>query len=246
MNLIRALLFNVCFYGLTAIMCVLLIPFLILPRTWLINAVRFYEIMVLWIETHVLGLKLEIRGLENLPKERPYIVAAKHYSAYETIKLYYLFRTPAIILKRELTWIPIWGSLALKAGNIAINRSKGKNAMQQMREKSEKIFENKQVLVIFPQGTRVSVDDTPETKPYKFGTARLYDTFKLPVVPMALNTGLFWSRNAFLKKPGTVVFEFLPVIEPGLDQDVFIKKLQDDIETASTKLVQESLNKQKA
>lgn len=234
MHFIRACFFNLFYYGGMALFCIAFIPFLIAPRSWLAAVLNlFFKHYGPWVERHILGLDYQIRGIENLPKNGPYLVAMKHQSAYETMKLPVLFNDPAVILKRELMWIPIWGWLAARMNMIAINRSKGKSAINVMIGNAQKPIEQKRPIVIFPQGTRVAVG---AKKPYKFGIMKLYETYDLPIIPVALNSGLFWPRKSFIKKSGTVIFEILPAIPAGQNSETVFKKMEQDLEQASERL----------
>jgi len=240
---IRTILFNILFYGLTALACLLLAPLVLFPRDSIIWVIRTYIETVYFLERTVLGLNYEIRGKKNLPKEGPYIVAAKHQSAYETLKLHKLFADPSIVLKKELLSIPIWGWFLGKLDVIAIDRQNREQAMASIIEGSLRMKEQGRPIVIFPQGTRVKINATAEDKPYKGGIVKMYESTGLPIVPMALNSGLFWGRNSFIKRPGKVVFEFLPPIEPGLPEKKVIKALEERLETASISLMDEAKEK---
>jgi 1-acyl-sn-glycerol-3-phosphate acyltransferase len=223
-------------------MCILCVPILFLPQKMLMATVLFYLNVIYFLERVILGLDYEVRGLENLPTDRAYIVAAKHQSTYETFKLHFLFGDPSIILKKELIQIPIWGTFLNRLGPIAIDRSNRKEALKQMGEGAQKIAdENKRALIIFPQGTRVKASATAQDKPYKYGIVRIAEDTKMPIIPLALNTGYFWPRGSWMKRPGKVVFSILPAIDP---QDVasenMLGTLTDSIETESIKLYNEA------
>ncbi len=194
---------------------------------------------IAWIERNILGLKLELRGLENLPEGHRYIVAAKHQSAFETLKLPYMQRLfyPVIVLKKELIYLPFWGLYPLRMGLIAIDRKAGTKALTQMVAGCRRAFDMGRPVAIFPEGTRKAVDAPPD---YKAGLAKLYRDLEVPIVPMALNSGVFWGRNKFFKKPGTVVFEFLPAIPAGMPPLQMMAQLEQQIETATNKLVSEA------
>lgn len=235
--LIRCLLFNIVFYGMTAILCVVFLPALILPRKYFIYTVQLYFYTISPIMRYILGLKLEVRGKENIPKEGSYIIASKHQSAYETLKLFLIFKDPAIVYKKELTWIPLWGWFMLKAKMIPIDRKKSKSAMQSIIDNAQHVVDEDRPIAIFPQGTRVALG---EQKPYKYGFMRLYTKYNIPIVPVALNTGYFWGKNAFFKKGGTAVIEILPAVEPGKDPAVVFEMLQRNIEDHSDDLLKEA------
>lgn len=245
---IRSTVFNLCFYVIVGIMCFIMLPTLFLPRRFYMGTVHLFVYTVYFLERTILGLKYEVRGAENLPKGGPYILAAKHQSAYETMKLHVLFKDPAVILKKELLRIPLWGLYLKKSGPIAIDRSTPDSAIESIQEGAKRIKAEGRPIVIFPQGTRVSTDATTDQKPYKVGVARIQEATDLPIIPMAMNAGLFWPRNSWFKSSGTVVFEFLPPIEAGLKRDELLRKLENEIEPASISLMNEAkekaLNKQ--
>lgn len=238
---IRQILFNIAFYGATTLFCIVLTPAMILPRPFFIRGLTSYFYAVHYIEKYVLGLDFEIRGAENIPQSGAFLVAAKHYSAYETMKLHVLFYDPAIIMKKELSYIPLWGWLAMKARMIFIDRGAASTALKSMLAGAQRVEREGRPLVIFPQGTRVAVTDTTTEKPYKSGIGRLYAATNQPILPLAMNSGLFWKKKAFFKYPGKVIFEFLPPIPAGLPVDDVLKQLETCIETTSSKLVNEGL-----
>ena len=240
MILLRSILFNILFYGFTALACIILVPVLFLPRKSVLFTTRFYFNVVKLLEKYTLGLTYEIRGQEYLPKEGTYIAAAKHQSAYETLKLYCLFKDPTIILKKELLNIPIFGIFLKKLDVIAIDRENREESMKALLSGAKRMKEQGRPIVIFPQGTRVGVNTTTQQKPYKGGIVKMYEQANLPIIPMALNSGLFWGRNSFIKKPGKVIFEFLSPIEPGLPDKKVMKALEDRLEERSQALMAEA------
>jgi 1-acyl-sn-glycerol-3-phosphate acyltransferase len=195
--------------------------------------VKWYLSTVGWLERTLVGIRYEVRGRENLP-DGPFLLAAKHQSAWETMKLHLLVKDPAIILKRELMWIPIWGWYAAKAKMIPVDRGAGGAAIKSLIRNSRPVRDEGRPIVIFPQGTRVA----PGTyRPYRIGVGVLYDSLGIPIVPMALNAGLYWPRHSFLKHPGTVVVEFLPPIMPGQPRAEAMRDLEERLEAASDRLV---------
>lgn len=240
MILLRSTIFNLFFYSITAVICILFIPALLMPRNVTLKITRFWLSIVYFLEKTILGLSFEIRGKEFLPTKGSYIVAAKHQSAYETMKLHYLFGDPTIVLKKELTKIPIFGTFLNKVGVIAINRNNKEDAIISIVEGAKRMHLQERPIVIFPQGTRVNVNDTAKVKPYKGGIVKMYNNTDMSIIPLALNSGIFWGRNSFIKKPGKVIFEFLAPIESGLPSKNVMKTLEDRIEEKSIQLLQEA------
>lgn len=236
---IRSTLFNLFFYGLNAIACFLCIPFLFMSHAAVIKLVHSYVGTIYILERLFLNLSYEVRGAEHLPDKGPYIIAAKHQSPYETFKLHRLFGDPAIILKQELLSVPIWGKFLGRVNPIAINRKAGKTAMKQVVEGALRVKAEGRPIVIFPQGTRVYPWETTHDKPYKAGLARMQEATELPVIPMALNSGMFWPRKSWLKGTGKVVFEFLPPATPG---DTLLEDVEKDLESRTLALQEEALN----
>ena len=184
----------------------------------------------------ICGTKMEVRGREKL-LAGPVIVAAKHEAAWDTFALIPLMRDPALVMKAELLSIPLYGAFCRKFELIPIQRELGPAALRQMaREARARAGEGREIL-IFPEGTRKAPGSLPDYKP---GIAFLYHDLKLPVCPLALNSGAFWPRHSFLRYPGTIVVEFLDPIPPGLPRQEFMQRLEQSIETASNRLLAEA------
>lgn len=240
MIFIRSLIFNILFYGFTTLVCLFLVPVLLFPRGAVLAVTKFYLNIVAILEKYILGLTYEVRGMEYIPKNSNYIVAAKHQSAYETLKLHRLFGDPTIVLKKSLMQIPIFGFFLKKLDVIAINRGNKEESINAIIDGAQRMSAQHRPIVIFPQGTRVAVTDTPKEKPYKGGIVKIYRHANLPIIPVALNSGLFWARNSFIKKPGKVIFQFLAPIEPGLPNKKVMKALEDRLEEHSIALMVEA------
>ena len=229
---LRSILFNTVLFGTTGLMCFLMLWALPLPRRYILGVIHLWLAQVAWIERNIGGIRYRVIGSENIPNGAC-IIAAKHQSAWETFKLHHLFNDPAIVLKKELLNIPIWGWYLRRSGMIPIDRAGKSGALSGMMQAAHAATEAGRKIVIFPQGTRIAPD---EQRPYKTGVAALYQELNIPVVPMALNSGVFWPKHSFLKKPGTITIEFLPAIAPGMARDAMMERLRTDLETASARL----------
>jgi 1-acyl-sn-glycerol-3-phosphate acyltransferase len=211
---------------------------LLLPRKIMMGAIYIFVYTTAFLEKYILGLTYEIRGSENLPKEPPYIVAAKHQSAYETFKLHFLFDNPATILKKELLKIPLWGMYLKKSDVIAIDRTTPRTAIKSMQEGAKRVAAQNRPIIVFPQGTRVPPDIGADKIPYRAGVTRIQKATDLPIIPMATNTGVFYPKGTWCKKPGRVVFEFLPAIESSDERSSaeILKHLEKVVEAKSDEL----------
>ncbi|GGE99585.1 1-acyl-sn-glycerol-3-phosphate acyltransferase [Stappia taiwanensis] len=236
MLLLRSLLFHALFYLVTLGLMILFSPVLILPRRWGWPVVPFWARTCLALLRWIVGLKVEVRGLENIP-EGGYIVAAKHQSAWETFALLPLFASPTYVLKRELRYIPLFGWYTAKYRQIPVDRGKRSVALARMTEKAgEAVAEGRQIL-IFPEGTRRPAGAEPR---YKHGVAHLYRSLECPVLPIALNSGVYWPRRGWTLYPGTVLVEILPPIQPGLELHACYEHLVSAVEGASDELLREA------
>jgi 1-acyl-sn-glycerol-3-phosphate acyltransferase len=235
MTVLRSLVFQFLFWAWTALLAVLYLPLLVLPRRAMVIAGRAWPRSVLWLLARVVGLRHRVEGQENVPAG-PAIWALKHQSAWDTLIVPILVPDPVVILKRELLWLPFYGWYAAKHGMIGIDRAGAAATLRRMAAAARQAAAAGHSIVVFPEGTRTA----PGTRrPYHSGIAALYGQLDLPVVPVALNSGLFWGRRAFTRKPGTITLRILPPIPPGLDRRAFMARLEDTIETATAELVAE-------
>ena len=232
---LRSLLYNLMFTGWTTFLCIIMLWSLLLPRARMVALMRWYLGTVDWMERVVIGLRHQVVGRENLP-DGAYVIACKHQSTWETQKLQLLFRDPAVVYKAELKRIPVWGWFMARARMIAIERTARSKALTSMVRQANQRASDGRPIVIFPQGSRIAPGDHA---PYKPGIAALYGALNLPVVPVALNSGVFWPRLSFVKKPGLITVEILPPIPPGLDRRAFMERLESDLEGASNRLIAE-------
>lgn len=232
MTVLRAALFNAIFFTLTPLAGLLALPAFFGPRSW-VCAVRdaWVRATVCLLRT-VVGLDWRIEGLERMPAGRV-LVACKHQSAWETIAVHLFCPDPAIVLKKELLKLPVFGWYLRRVGMVPIDRSAGASALKLMVASALERSGEGRPVVIFPQGTRVA----PGTShPYHPGVYAIYKALNVPVVPIALNSGLYWARESFMKYPGTVEVRVLDPIEPGLDRKIFMARLEQAIERETTAL----------
>ena len=233
---IGSIAFVVWMYGLMAVLGIVFAPTLLGPRSWTRWAFRVYLALVFGGLNVLCGVRYVVRGREYMPSGGA-LVASKHQSMFETLAFWAILPDPAIILKKELAFLPVFGWYAMKLKNIKVDRSAGAKALRDMlKQARDRAGEGRQV-VIFPQGTRL---EPGETDTYKPGVAGLYSAMKVPCVPVALNSGLYWPAHGMVRRPGTIVVEFLPAIEPGLPRDAFMAELETRIETASSALLAET------
>ncbi|WDR01457.1 lysophospholipid acyltransferase family protein [Devosia algicola] len=185
------------------------------------------------------GIKTKVSGAENIP-EGGCIIAAKHQSDWDVFAIFPYTGRPAYIVKKELMRIPFFGWAARTLDCIEVDRSKGAQAIPLMMQQAHAAVERGCRIVIFPEGTRRAPLAKPE---YRQGIVRLYSELGVPVVPVALNSGLFWGRNSLIIWPGTAEAKFLPPIESGLAPDIFLQRLKKAIEPESTNLILEAVDR---
>jgi 1-acyl-sn-glycerol-3-phosphate acyltransferase len=236
----RSVLFNVVFYVNLILFLVIGSPLLLGPRLWAIRALQLWARSSLWWLKVLCNIGIEVRGREHIPTG-PTLVAGKHQSLWETFAILPLLDDPCMVLKRELILIPLFGWFGLKFRMIAVERSAGSAALRNLVKRGKEEIARRRQIVIMPEGTRKSPDAPPDYKP---GAAALYGQLGVPCVPFGLNAGLFWPRRKFLRKPGTIVVEFLPAIPAGLKRADFQSRLELAIETSTRVLVEEAREKQ--
>jgi 1-acyl-sn-glycerol-3-phosphate acyltransferase len=229
---LRAVAFNVAFWLVTAALAVAFLPLLPFSPRWTIAGANAWIRILLWLLRVIVGLDHRVTGAQNRPPG-PVLIASKHQSAWETLAFVVILGDPVFILKKELLAIPFFGWYARRAGMIGIDRKGGAKALKRMMADARAARDAGRPIVIFPEGTRTAPGAAPR---YQTGIAALYQMLDVPVVPVALNSGLFWPRRAFIKRPGTIVLEYLPPIAPGLPREAFMRRLEDSIEGASNKL----------
>ena len=240
MKFIRSLIFALSFYFTTTLLCILYIPGIFLPRKAFAKMVYFWCWCITMVAWCAGGMRYRVKGRENVP-EGPVIYAVKHQSAWETIAFNVILPDVAFVLKQELLRIPLFGQYLAKMKNIAVDRSAGASALKDLVAQARGLIADKRSVLIFPQGTRMASGD--KDSPYLPGVAALYGKLDVPVVPVALNSGMFWRRHGFLKNTGVITVEFLPAIDPGLNRREFMTELAARIEPATEILELEASEK---
>ena len=233
MQFIKSLVFNIFLYVGIALVFILAIPTLVLPARFTLYCGKFLAYYIILILRLFLNTKVIFHGLENLRKVEKFFIASAHQSMFETFVLQAPLKFPVFILKKELLRIPLFGWYLKKIGSIEIIRGKTtKKNLDFLDKIKNTILKHNRPLLIFPQGTRVKFDDR---SPFKKGVSRIYDTLKLPCIPVALNSGKIWPKNSFIKYPGDIHISFLEPIEPGLEKHVFVKILEEKIYSETDK-----------
>jgi 1-acyl-sn-glycerol-3-phosphate acyltransferase len=233
MQFIKSLVFNIFLYVGIALVFILAIPTLVLPARFTLYCGKFLAYYIILILRLILNTRVKFHGLENLKKIDKFFIASAHQSMFETFVLQIPLDFPIFILKKELLRIPLFGWYLKKIGSIEIIREKttkeNLNFFDKIKTTTQK---NNRPLLIFPQGTRVKFDNR---SPFKKGVGRIYDSLKLPCIPVALNSGKIWPKNSFIKYPGDIHISFLEPIEPGLEKNIFLKVLEEKIYSETDK-----------
>jgi 1-acyl-sn-glycerol-3-phosphate acyltransferase len=235
----RPIIFAVLFYSWTTLCGILVLPLLLGPPRPLLVYSRFWIRVSLWLLRVVVGLSHEVRGRENIP-DGPALFAIKHQSAWDTLAINLIIHDAAIVLKRELTWIPIFGWCLLRARQVPIDRGGGMSALRTMVAAARARVAEGRPIVIFPEGTRVP----PGTHvPYQAGVSALTNALDIPVIPVALNSGLFWPRRSLALRAGTITLEFLPALPEAASRKEFVRSLETAIENSTNRLIAEAVDR---
>lgn len=230
--LARSLVYSAVATSYFVVLTILSLWMLLLPPATMRWAFNGWNASELWLMRVMVGQKLRVIGRENIP-DGPALVAAKHQSAWETMALIPLLPCGTVIMKKELMQIPLFGWFARHFGMIPVDRSAGTRALKQLAEDARAALADGKQIVIFPEGTRRLVGAPPDYKP---GAFFLYQQLGVPMVPVALNSGLLWPRGRLVRYPGTITVSFLPPIPPGLPRAEARAALIEAIETESDRL----------
>lgn len=230
---VRSLILTVVMYAWMLVLGVVFFPYALFSKQGARAACKTYARTTIWLARVLVGIRAEIRG--EAP-EGEVIIAAKHQSFLDILMIFNAVPQAKFIMKRELLWTPIIGVYAKRLGCIPVNRGKKGRAITKMVQDVAAEFKEPGQLVIYSQGTRVAPG---VKKPYKIGTAVLYEGLGQACVPVATNVGVFWPRKGILKKPGLGIVEFLEPMEPGIARDTFMTQLEERVEARSDALMRE-------
>jgi 1-acyl-sn-glycerol-3-phosphate acyltransferase len=237
MIVLRSLVFTALFYAWSVIMALIMLPTVIAPRRWMISMFRVWGQGIYVLLAAICGIKVEIRGRQYIPTG-PALVAPKHQCMFDVFSQFVWLPDSCWVMKKELMWIPFFGWYSAKQQMIVVDREGGALALKRMVKQALERFADRRQLVIFPEGHRGQPGVAGDYKP---GVAALYREFGVPCVPVATNSGVHWPAHGFLRKPGTIVFEYLEPIPPGLKRATFMDTLKTRIEDASNALLAEEL-----
>lgn len=239
MNALRSLIYVIWLYGWMAILSILALPTLFLPRGTVIWFIRTYARLVVFGLRLICGIKVEIRGREHIPGG-PVLIAGKHQAMLDVFIPFLVFEDPVLVMKRELLWYPGLGWYALKTRMLAIDRSGGAKTMKKMLASARAHVQGDgRQMLIYPEGTRLEPGAAPDYKPA--GIRAFYKSLEAPLVPFATNSGLCWPPHGFVRRPGTIVYEILPALSPDMNPKGMVGELQSQLEAASDRLLDEGL-----
>ena len=225
--MIRNFLFSLFFFSGIIFISLIFLPAILLPKKIVLFGGK---IMGFWTSLCLkifLSTKIIIKGKENIINGKKFFIAASHQSMFETFFLQTIFNSPVFILKKELLMIPIFGWYLKKIGSISIKRNKiSKENLGFFDDISKQVNSSDRPLIIFPQGTRLLPE---ERSPFKKGTSRIYDQLRISCQPVAINSGYTWPKNGIKKINKTITVSILKPIEPGINKEIFLKKLENNI-----------------
>ena len=231
--IIRSIFFYVLMCLWTILLGLLCMPYLIVPSHYLNKPIKIWISGIFFLLKYVCNIVHELKGLENIPLN-PILVASKHQSAFETFALFYYLPQSIFIHKRQLFFIPIFGQYLKKINMISIDRAGGVSTVRLMLKQTKIKVSQGYSIIIFPEGTR----KIPGAKPnYKPGFVTVYEQIKTKILPVAVNSGKFWPKHSFIKKPGNIIIEFLPLIDSNLPRNQVLMEVQKKIEEATNKII---------
>ena len=222
-------LFSIIFYSGVVLVCIIFLPSLLMPRSISIYGGKLLGYWSKFCVKFFLSTNIQIVGKENIIKNEKFFIACTHQSAFETFYLQAIFKGPKFILKKELIKIPIFGWYLKKIGSISINRNKiSKDNLGFFEDILRTVHDSDRPLIIFPQGTRVLPDERPL---FKKGATRIYQKLDIACQPVAINSGYVWPKKGIKNTHKTITISILEPIVSGLNNDEFLKNLENKIYT---------------
>lgn len=239
MNTLRSFIFVIWLYGWMAVLSILALPTLFLPRAAILWFFRTYARLVVLGLRLICGIHVEFRGREHVPGG-PALIAGKHQAMLDVFLPFLVFKDPVLVMKRELLWYPGLGWYALKTRMLAIDRDGGAKTMKAMLTAAKaRVNQEGRQMLIYPEGTRALPGAAPEYKPA--GIRAFYKTLGVPLVPFATNSGLCWPAHGMMRRPGRVVYEVLPPMSEDMNPKAMQGELETQLEAASARLLDEGL-----
>ena len=233
MLVFKSIIFYISLLIWTLFMGIICIPFLLLPNKFLKLPTKIWIKVIFIFLKNICNITHKIEGMENFPNEAV-LITCKHQSAFETLALYYYLKDCFFVHKKELFLIPVFGQYLYKTNMVSIDRTGGTKTMRKMLDDVKLKLASGSSIIIFPEGTR----KIPGSKPdYKTGFIGIYNHTKKKILPIALNSGLCWPKHNWVLKSGIITIKILPIINENYDKKTVLNKVQNQIETASNKLL---------
>ena len=225
--MLRNVLFSIIFFLGIILISIIFLPSFILPKGIVLAGGKLMGYWTSFCLKIILSVNIKVLGKENIQNDKKFFIASSHQSMFETFYLQTVFNSPIFILKKELTYIPIFGWYLKKIGSISIKRNKiSKDNLNFFEDVKNIINKLKRPLIIFPQGTRVEPNERP---PFKKGASRIYEELKISCQPVAINSGYVWPKNGPKTSNKEITISILPLINYGMDKNSFVDELEKQI-----------------
>ena len=227
--MLRNYIFSSIFFSGIILISIIFLPALLLPSKIILIGGKLMGYWTGFCLRYILSIQIEVIGKENILKKEKFFIAASHQSMFETFYLQTVFNSPIFILKKELLLIPIFGWYLKKIQSISIKRDKvTRDNLGFFDDIHKAINDSERPLIIFPQGTRTKPDERP---PFKKGAMRIYRELKISCQPVAINSGFVWPKQGSKKSNRKITISILPPINYDLNNDNFVKNLEEKIYT---------------
>ena len=232
----KGIISDILIYTSMVVLGIIGLPFSMISKKMAYFFIRIFCLTCFMVLKLVSNIRVECRGI--VP-DGNVLICAKHMSFLDILILAYYLPNFSFVMKKELIWTPIIGIYALRVGCVPVVRGAGSLSLKKMVNRfGDRSKSNEQgQIVIYPQGTRVAPG---ERKKFKIGAGVLYQKFGLQCHLVSTNSGVFWPKGSFIRRPGLAIVEFNTIIPTGLDLNKFMKKIETDIESASDKLIKEA------